>query len=83
MSSIAYNLTRKLESMARRIRHIDEAGEIMEWIAAMIVINKLLEEIDTKVYRDEWTPWRHEKIREKVLKMDVEVEPAKGEWMTQ
>ena len=55
----------------------------MEWIAAMIVINKLLEEIDTKVYRDEWTPWRHEKIREKVLKMDVEVEPAKGEWMTQ
>ena len=85
MSSVAFNLSRKLEWMARRIRHIDNGGKLIEWIAAMTAINKLLKEIDTtKVYRDEWTPWPHGKKSEKVLKMDVdEVEPAKGEMTTQ
>ena len=85
MSSVAFNLSRKLEWMARRIRHIDNGVKLIEWIAAMTAINKLLNEIDTtKVYRDEWTPWPHGKKSEKVLKMDVdEVEPAKGEMTTQ
>ena len=85
MSSVAFNLSRKLEWMARRIRHIDNGVKLIEWIAAMTAINKLLNEIDTtKVYRDEWTPWPHGKKSEKVLNMDVdEVEPAKGEKKTQ
>ena len=80
MSSVAFNLSRKLEWMSRRIRHIDNGGKLIEWIAAMTAINKLLKElVKTKVYRDEWTPWPHGKKSEKVLKMDVEeVEPAKG-----
>ena len=84
MSSIAWNLSRKMEWMARRIRHIDDAGKIMEWMAAMSAINKVLRETDTTVYKDEWGSWRQGKISEKVLKRNVDVEePAKAETMTQ
>ena len=84
MSSIAWNLSRKMEWMSRRIRHIDDAGKIMEWMAAMSAINKVLKEIDTTVYKDEWRPWRQGKLSEEVLKGNEEVgEPAKEVPMTQ
>ena len=67
MSSIAYNLFSKLVWIVSRIRHIDDAGKIMEWIAAMTAMNKLLNEMDMKnVYR---TPLPHRMKSEKVLKM--------------
>ena len=81
MSSVAYNLWRKLEYMSRRLRHIDDVGKILEWIQAMTAINKLLKEIDIKEYRDDWRPWRERKItgRVRMRKMDIdEEEPAKG-----
>ena len=79
MSSVAYNLMRKLEYMSRRLRHIDEVGKIREWTEAMIAINRLLKEINVKEYRDDWRPWQERKKMGKVLKMDIdEEEPAKG-----
>ena len=79
MSSVAYNLWRKLEFMSRRLRHIDDVGKILEWTQAMTAINTLLKEVDIKEYRDDWRPWRERKETGKVRKMDIdEVEPAKG-----
>ena len=57
--------------MARRLRHIDDVGQIKEWIEAMTAINRLLKETDIKVYRDEWKPWGQRKKRGKVLKTDT------------
>ena len=67
MSSVAYNLSRKLEWMARRIRRIDDAGEIKNWVEAMAAINCLLKEVDIKVYSDDWRPWRVEGTKEKYI----------------
>jgi len=39
MSSIAYNLSRKMEWMGRRLRHIDDAAEILNWVSAVKEIN--------------------------------------------
>ena len=79
MSSVAYNLWRKLEFMSRRLRHIDDVGKILEWTQAMTAINRLLKEIDIKEYRDDWRPWRERKKTGMGRKMDIdEVEPAKG-----
>ena len=58
MSSAAYNLSRKFEWMARRLRKIDDVVEIKEWIAAMSAINTLLKEFEFKEYRNTWQPWR-------------------------
>ena len=44
--------------MARKIRRIDDAGEIKDWVEAMASINRLLKELDIKSYKDEWRPWR-------------------------
>ena len=60
MSSVAYNLKRKMEWMGRRIRHIDDAGEIKDWVEAMAAINRAVKELDDKVYSDDWRPWRTE-----------------------
>ena len=58
MSSVAYNLTRKLEWMGRRLRRIDKAAEITNWISAMKDINCLLKEVDIKECKDTWwRPW--------------------------
>ena len=79
MSSVAYNLWRKLEFMSRRLRHIDDVEKIIEWTQAMTAINRLLKEIDIKEYRDDWRPWRERKKMGKERKMDIdEEEPAKG-----
>ena len=61
MSSFVYNITRKLEWMGRRIRYIDEAGDITEWVAAMSALNSLLNEVDIKGSSDNWRPWRRTK----------------------
>ena len=57
MSSVAYNLTRKLEWMGRTLRRIDDAGEIRDWVAAMSAINGLLKQVDIKICSDDWQPW--------------------------
>ena len=49
MSSVAYNLTRKLEWMSRRLRWKDEAGEIKEWVSTMIAINGLLKDFEVNL----------------------------------
>ena len=66
MSSVAYNITRKMEWMGRRLRYIDEAGEIKEWAAAMSALNSVLKEVDIKVTTDNWRPWRRPNDSEKV-----------------
>ena len=48
MSSVKYNIIRKMEWMARRLRYIDGAGEIKEWAAAMSALNVVLKEVDFK-----------------------------------
>ena len=65
MSSVAYNLSRKLEWMARRVRRIDDAWEIKNWVEAMTAINCLLKEVDTRVYTDDWKPWGVKRDKEK------------------
>ena len=54
LSSVAWNLSRKLEWMARRLRKIDDVGQIKDWIAAIAAINSLLKEVDVKTYSDVW-----------------------------
>ena len=61
MSSIAYNITRKMEWMGRRLRYIDEAGEIKEWVVAMSALNALLREVEIKRCSDNWRPWKRTK----------------------
>ena len=61
MSSIAYNISRKMEWMGRRLRYIDVAGEIKEWVVAMSALNCLLKELDIKSCSDNWTPWKRTK----------------------
>ena len=65
MSSIAYNLTRKLEWMERRLRYIDNANEIKDWVTSMKTINSLLKEVDIKSCSDSWKPWRKREYRVK------------------
>jgi len=57
MSSLAYNLTRKLEWMGRRLRHINDTTEIQDWVATMKAINCLPKEVDIKSCCDDWQPW--------------------------
>ena len=57
MSSIAYNLKRKMEWMGRQLRKMDEAQDIKHWVSTMREINGLLKEIDKKDYKDTWKPW--------------------------
>ena len=65
--------------MSRKLRHIDDVGKIMEWTAAMTAINRLLNDINIKEYRDDWRPWRERNKMGKVRKMDIdEEEPTKG-----
>ena len=79
MSSVAYNLWRKLEFMSRRLRHIDDVGEIMQWIAAMTAINTLLKDIEIKEYKDDWRPWGQRKKTDMALEKDIDkTEQAKG-----
>ena len=81
MSSIAYNLSKKLEWMARRLRHIDDVEKMKEWIELMSAITRLLKDTDKegKEYRDEWRPWQQRNIRRWGLKKNIdEDEPEKG-----
>ena len=61
MSSVKYNITRKMEWMGRGLRHIDAAGEIKEWVGAMAALNNLLKELDIKSCTDNWRPWKRSK----------------------
>ena len=63
MSSLAYNLTRKIEWMGRRLRHINDVDEITKWVSAMKDINCLLNEVDIKECIDSWKPWRKRDYR--------------------
>ena len=65
MSSVAYNLTRKMEWMGRRLRYIDEPGLIGEWVVAMTAINTLLKEVESKCCTDDWQPWSKKEGGEK------------------
>ena len=65
MSSVAWNLSRKLEWMGRRLRKIDDVGGIRDKISAMAAINALLKEVAVKTYKDEWRPWREKKNTQK------------------
>ena len=61
MSSLKYNITRKMEYMGRRLRHIDAAGEIKEWVGAMTALNSLLKDLNIKSCTDNWRPWKSTK----------------------
>ena len=61
MSSVKYNIKRKMEWMGRRLRYIDGAGEIKEWATAMSALNVVLKEIDIKGSADNWRPWKKSK----------------------
>ena len=66
MSSVAYNITRKIEWMGRRLRYINDAGEIKEWVSAMSALNALVNEVDIKASSDNWRPWKRTKDAVKV-----------------
>ena len=59
MSSIAWNIKRKMEWMGRKLRKIDDADELIKWAAALRELNGVLKELDDKEYTDNWKPWRH------------------------
>lgn len=65
MSSVEYNLSKKLEWMARKIRHIDNVLEIKDWVEVMASINSLLQNVKVKVYSDDWRPWITERKTQK------------------
>ena len=77
MSSVAYNITRKMEWMGRRLRYIDEAGEIKEWAAALSALNCVLKEVDIKETTDNWRPWRRPNDSEKV---DGKIKSTSSRW---
>ena len=58
--SVALNLSKKLEWMSRRLRWIDDAYEIQQWILAMTSINSLLKGVgkEKETYTDGWKPWK-------------------------
>ena len=72
MSSVAYNITRKIEWMGRRLRHINEAGEIKVWVSAMSALNALLNVVDIKGSSDNWRPWKNSKdgVKDDLRKME-------------
>ena len=57
MSSLAWNIKRKMEWMGRRIRKIDDAAELKNWASALRELNTVLKELDIKEYKDNWRPW--------------------------
>ena len=71
--------------MGRRIRYIDEVGDIKEWVAAMSALNDLLKEVDIKGSSDNWRPWKRTKdvVKEDTRKKgsqswDGSLAPTKG-----
>jgi len=58
MSSAAFNLSKNLEWMSRRLRHINDPSSIQEWIAAMNSILSLMQSLvaKTDVHIDGWRP---------------------------
>ena len=62
--SAAFNLSKKLEWMSRRLRWIDEATSIKEWVDAMESVYSLMNRVSTKTqaYEDGWRPWHATEI---------------------
>ena len=58
MSSVKYNIKRKMEWMGRRLRYIDGSEEIKEWSAAISALNDVFKELDFKGSSDNWRPWK-------------------------
>ena len=81
MSSIKYNIRRKMEWMGRRLRHIDGAEEIKEWAAAMSALNAVFKEVDIKGSSDNWRPWNRlkEMATNAVLK-EVDIKGSTDTW---
>ena len=46
-----------MEWMGRKLRKIDKAEEIKQWVLAMREINGLLKEVEINEYKDTWKPW--------------------------
>ena len=65
--------------MSRRLRHIDDAGEIKRWVEAMAAINGLLKEVDIKNYTDNWKPWRVKETKEKEHRVSAAMETEREE----
>ena len=57
MSSLAWNIKRKMEWMGRKLRKIDDAAELISWASALRELNSVLKELDIKEYKDNWRPW--------------------------
>ena len=57
MSSLAWNIKRKMEWMGRNLRKIDNAVELIKWASALRELNSVLKELDIKEYKDNWRPW--------------------------
>ena len=57
MSSLAWNIKRKMEWMGRNLRKIDDAAELIKWASALRELNSVLKELDIKDYTDNWRPW--------------------------
>ena len=56
MTSVAYNLSKKLEWMGRRLRWIDEAKDLKSWIETMQSVNELMQLVgqNKDEYKDGW-----------------------------
>ena len=65
MSSLAWNIKRKMEWMGRKLRKIDDAAELKNWASALRELNSVLKELDIKEYKDNWRPWRKRNIQGK------------------
>ena len=57
MSSLAWNIKRKMEWMGRNLRKIDDVAELINWASALRELNSVLKELDIKEYKDNWRPW--------------------------
>ena len=65
MTSLAWNIKRKMEWMGRKLRKIDDAAELINWASALRELNSVLKELDFKEYKDNWKPWSQRKKKGK------------------
>ena len=74
--SVPYNLARKLEWMSRRLRWIDDAIEIREWLDAMSAINKLITEVprEPENFTDGWRPYKENEAAQGLHKGNREMD---------
>ena len=71
MSTVAYNLTRKIEWMGTRLRWIDQQENIKVRVADMTAISNSLKEVETKWSSNSWQPWSKRQGWKKNLRIGI------------